>query len=138
MPKRYRGNTPELVLAARRLRAEMTPAEHVLWEAIRRQALGARFRRQHPLGPYVLDFCCPEHHLVLEVDGLIHDQQADYDQDRTHHLEAYGYRVLRFRNDEVLTDLPAVLTRITAALPAQPVSPCPQNWGKGGWGVRGS
>lgn len=73
------------------------------------------FRRQHPLGPFILDFCCPAHRLVVEVDGGVHAEQAEYDADRTQHLERYGYQVLRVPNHEVLTDLPSVLGRIKSA-----------------------
>lgn len=72
------------------------------------------------MGPYILDFCCPDHRLVVEVDGGVHEQQADYDESRTQHLNTYGYRVLRFANEEVLTDLGAVLERILkTAYPGQ-------------------
>jgi very-short-patch-repair endonuclease len=110
---RIRGTTPGVETAARELRAQRTAAEQVLWEALRRRRLnGLRFRCQHPAGPFVLDFCCPAHKLVVEVDGGVHDSQLEQDGYRTAHLEAYGYRVLRFRNEEVLTNLALVLERI--------------------------
>ena len=125
--RRYRDATPELVLAARQLCSNLTPAERCLWDAFRRRQVGAaRFRRQHPFAGFVLDFYCPEHRLVLEVDGPIHDHQRDYDQGRTEYLEAYGFRVLRIRNDEVLTNIDAVLLRIAEAL-AKPLLPLPPN-----------
>jgi very-short-patch-repair endonuclease len=137
--RRYRGATHELVLAARQLRNAMTPAEEALWQAIRgRQVAGARFRRQHPIGPFILDFCCPEQRLVIEVDGAIHDGQQDYDAHRTLHLESYGYRVLRFRNEEVMHDLDSVIHRIAEAL--NPPAPLPLPLGRrgeGGLGDRG-
>src|SRR4051812_36794529 len=81
--------------AARGLRRDLTPAERALWAALRgRQLGGMKFRRQHLVGPYILDFCCPDHRLVVEVDGGVHEQQADYDESRTEHLNTYGYRVL--------------------------------------------
>jgi very-short-patch-repair endonuclease len=74
--RRFRDASPELVLAARQHRSNPTPAEERLWDAIRRRQVGgARFRRQHPIAGFVLDFCCPERRLVVEVDGPIHDQQ---------------------------------------------------------------
>jgi very-short-patch-repair endonuclease len=101
---------------ARALRRHPTPAERRLWQALRGRRLdGLQFRRQHPLGPYILDFYCPAHRLVVEVDGGVHAEQMEYDADRTQHLERYGYRVMRVRNDEVLTDLPAVLEQIKSA-----------------------
>lgn len=118
-----RGTTPELQERARELRWSMTPAEQVLWEALRGRKLdGLRFRTQHPVGRFILDFYCPERKLVVEVDGEIHDEQAERDQARTAHLEAYGYRVIRFRNDEIMNDLASVLDRIrtAAVLPPQP------------------
>lgn len=110
-----RGTTPEIQQAARKLRRQLTPAEHQLWEAIRkRQVAGLRFRCQHPVGLFILDFYCPALKLVVEVDGGIHDteEQALRDEARTAHLEGYGYHVLRFRNEEVLQDLSRVLRRI--------------------------
>jgi very-short-patch-repair endonuclease len=125
----YRGTTHERILAARQLRTTMTPAEQTLWQSI---------RRQHPIGPFILDFCCPEHNLVIEVDGPIHEAQQDYDTTRTLHLESYGYRVLRFTNDEVQNNLNPVLQAIIAALNSQAESPLPPGVrGEGGWGVRG-
>ena len=104
------------------MRDEMTPAEQVLWQALRgRRLAGLKFRAQHPVGPFVLDFYCSRHKLVVELDGDIHDQQQERDAARTAQLNAYGYRVIRFRNAEVLTDLPAVLEKIAqAALPSGP------------------
>ncbi len=113
---RIRGTTPEVATAARDLRAKLTLAEQVLWGALqRRQLHGLKFRCQHPVGPFVLDFYCPTCKLLVEVDGPIHDTQTEQDEARTRHLKAYGYRVLRFRNDEVLTDLGSVLERIAQA-----------------------
>jgi very-short-patch-repair endonuclease len=111
-----RGTTPGVEAAARQLRRGMTPAERVLWAALRdRQLAGLKFRRQHAVGPFVLDFYCPASRLVVELDGGVHDGQVEQDQARTEHLTGYGYRVLRFRNEEVLGDLEAVLGQIAAA-----------------------
>jgi very-short-patch-repair endonuclease len=93
----------------------MTHAEEVLWQALRDRGLhGLKFRRQHVFGPYILDFCCPLCSLVVEVDGDSHDgpEHISYDQIRTDYLSAHGYRVIRFRNEEVLTNLSQVLGRI--------------------------
>jgi len=78
---------------------------------------GLRFRRQHSVGPYVLDFWCPRIKLAAEVDGSVHADadQAARDAERTQHLAAYGYRVLRVSNEDVLNNLPAVLQAIRAA-----------------------
>lgn len=90
---------------ARALRQSATTAEQLLWRHLRnRQLVGAKFRRQHPLGSYILDFVCLEHGLVVEVDGGQHaDLQAQgYDQQRTVWLQQQGLRVLRFWNHEVV------------------------------------
>jgi very-short-patch-repair endonuclease len=116
MPKdspRIRGTTQQTEEAARRLRQQLTPAEDQLWSALRgRQLLGLKFRCQHAVGRFIVDFYCPSCKLVIEVDGDIHTQQKAYDEARTEQLESYGYRVLRFTNEEVLNDLQTVLTCI--------------------------
>jgi len=77
----------------------MTEAESLLWERLRGRRLGGyKFRRQHPLGPFIADFYCAESHLVVEIDGDIHDRQVEQDQARTNQFELYGYRVIRFEN----------------------------------------
>ena len=113
---RIRGTTVEIEEAARRLRRNMTPAEQKLWEALKgRQVAGLKFRCQHPVGPFVLDFYCPTRKLVVELDGGIHELQENRDQARTDQLADYGYRVIRFRNEEVFNDLDSVLQRILQA-----------------------
>ncbi|MEA3349602.1 MAG: endonuclease domain-containing protein [Chloroflexota bacterium] len=113
---RIRGTTPQIEAEARRLRHNMTPAERALWEALRGKKLdGLKFRAQHPVGSFILDFWCPSRKLVVEVDGNVHQVQEEYDEARTKHLESYGYRVVRFHNDEVLTGLSSVLERISEA-----------------------
>jgi very-short-patch-repair endonuclease len=106
---------------ARRLRQRMTDAERKLWAVLRDRRLhGFKFRRQHPLGPYVLDFFDETHKLVVEVDGGQHaDHQAE-DAARTAWLEKEGCRVLRFWNNDVLGNLDGVLQTIRAALPENP------------------
>jgi very-short-patch-repair endonuclease len=107
------------VTGARRLRKTMTGAERKLWRVIRdRQLAGAKFRRQHPLGPYVIDFYCEESQIAVEVDGMQHVPERD--DGRTAWLEAHGCRVIRFWNHEVLQQLPAVLETISLALTASP------------------
>jgi len=114
-------NARRLTGAARELRRRETEAETVLWAALRdRQVAGLKFRRQRPAGPFVLDFYCAEHRLVIEVDGGVHDEQREQDAARTAILEQYGYRVVRFRNEEILTDLLAVLARIVQTVEGQP------------------
>ena len=115
MMRCVRDTTPEIEKAARRMRQALTPAERTLWEALRERRLaGPRFRCQHPVGRFILDFYCPAHRLVIEVDGGVHDDQIEYDEARATVLHGYGYRVLRFRNEKITSELPAVLARITA------------------------
>jgi len=98
---------------ARLLRRRMTPAEQILWNRLRRKQLqGLKFRRQHPLGPYIVDFYCPEYRLVVEVNGDAHCGQEGPDEARRAQLEAYGYRVVRFRNEEIVERMDWVLQEI--------------------------
>jgi primosomal protein N' (replication factor Y) len=102
---------------ARRLRRHGTDAEALLWQRIRNRALlGGKFRRQHPIGPYVGDFVCIEARLVIELDGGQHDPGADETSVRTAFLEGRGLRVLRFWNNDVIANLDGVLERIACAL----------------------
>jgi very-short-patch-repair endonuclease len=117
MAKRMRAESQSVQRAARRLRCDPTPAEVALWVALRdRQLCGVRFRRQHAVGTFVLDFYSTAHRLAIEVDGDVHDQQQERDALRTEYLELRGIRVIRFRNEEVLHSLADVLTRIRAEL----------------------
>ena len=116
MRKTIRGTSRELEQTARDMRREPTHAEEVLWGALqKKQVAGLKFRRQHPVGRFVLDFYCPSHRLVVEVDGEVHDSQQERDTERTRILETHGYRVLRFRNHQVLRELPDVVRRIADA-----------------------
>ena len=113
--KRIR-TTAAIQQRARELRQEMTPAEELLWGRLRRKQLnGLKFRRQHPLGPFIADFYCAEYRLVVEIDGDVHKGQREYDIVRTEWFEAHGYRVIRFRNDDVMKDIEIVLAAIQAA-----------------------
>ncbi len=102
----------------RRMRKEPTPAEDELWQALRGQKLGVAFRRQHAIADYIVDFVTLADRLILEVDGGTHDtiDRAEYDAGRTARLQELGYRVLRFRNEQVLQHLPQVLATIQSAL----------------------
>ncbi|MBI1776613.1 MAG: endonuclease domain-containing protein [Proteobacteria bacterium] len=109
------------ISAARKLRRNMTEAESRLWTALRHHQLdGFKFRRQHAIGPYVLDFYCEPLKLVVEVDGGQHNDAIAHDAARTAWLEARGCRVLRFWNNEDLGNLSGVLATIQSALPASP------------------
>ncbi|WP_372528200.1 endonuclease domain-containing protein [Piscinibacter sp.] len=97
---------------AKGLRVGMTDSERRLWSRLRSEQLGVKFRRQHPLGPYVLDFACLAPRLVIEVDGSQHLGQASYDARRDAWLIGQGFQVLRFWANEVLSDTDAVVSRI--------------------------
>ena len=103
---------------AQHLRRNLTPAEARLWIALRRRWLEVKFRRQHPIGPYILDFYCPEQRLAVEVDGGVHDseEQAAHDRRRLAWLAVQGIRVIRCTNEEVRDHLEGVLAWIAAEL----------------------
>ena len=105
---------------ARELRSNPTDAERRLWTQLRQRQLGGfRFRRQQPIGTYVVDFFCSEAALIIEIDGGQHDA-SERDAARTRWLEARGYRVLRFWNNEVLANIEGVLLTIRRALTHPP------------------
>jgi very-short-patch-repair endonuclease len=104
--------------SARTLRQTATDAERRLWATLRsRQLAGFKFRRQHPIGPYIVDFVCTRHGLFIEADG---GQHADDGADarRTRWLESQGWRVLRFWNNDIMTNIDSVLATILSALSA--------------------
>ncbi|WP_375312514.1 endonuclease domain-containing protein [Bradyrhizobium sp. A5] len=105
--------------AAKRLRANTTPHERILWRALKELPIeGSHFRRQAPIGRYVVDFFCPAKSLIVELDGGHHneDETAKRDGARQSWLENEGYRVIRFWNSEIAADLTAVLERIYVEL----------------------
>ncbi len=103
--------------SARELRKNLTDAERRLWQQIkRRQIATVKFRRQQPIGPLIVDFVCFERRVIVEVDGGQHAEQVPYDEQRTCWLEAQGYRVLRFWNNDVLANTEAVAQAILDAV----------------------
>lgn len=101
---------------ARELRQNMTPAEAVLWQALRANRLGGiHFRRQQVIAGFIVDFYCHAASLVIEVDGGIHLRQVEADRERERILVERGLRVLRFQNEQILNDLAGVLAHILAA-----------------------
>ena len=115
---------------AQELRQRSTDAEQALWKRLRnRQLAGCKFRRQVPLGKYIVDFVCFERKVVIEVDGGHHQEQVSSDAVRTTWLESQGFQVLRFWNHEVLADTEAVQEALLVALQESspsPDSPSPQ------------
>ncbi len=106
------------------LRNNVSEAEQSLWYLLRRrQICGLKFRRQHPFGHYILDFVCLENKLIIEVDGGQHGQQTGYDENRTQKLQAAGFRVLRFWDNEVLKEIESVKEKIW--LVVQELQPIP-------------
>ena len=104
---------------ARYMRKNLTPAESILWQRLRRKQVGGlRFRRQHPIGRFIVDFYCAEVKLVIEVDGAVHFQPGhdEYDAARQGFLEQLGLNVLRFDNAQVLRETDKVLEAIAEHL----------------------
>ena len=107
---------------AKTLRRAMTQPERMLWALLRRNQLGLHFRRQHPIGPFVLDFYCAAAKLCVEIDGPSHAERKEYDQRRTDWLAGEGVRVLRFSTEEVETRSAVVLATIAQAAPPSTAS----------------
>lgn len=112
---------------ARSLRKTSTSAEDTLWQALRgRRFQGLKFRRQVPFLSYTFDFLCVEKKLVIEIDGKQHGWYAEYDAQRTEEIERHGFAVIRFTNDEVMSDLDSILMRTAqAAVPSASSFPHP-------------
>jgi very-short-patch-repair endonuclease len=128
MPAGYHGDERYVTLLARcrKMRAGATDAEHLLWQLLRdRQIAGAKFRRQHQYGPFILDFFCAAHGLAVEADGNQHaaPEIIARDEARTAHLAAVGIRVLRFTNGEILTETDSVVEEIWRVLVGERPSP---------------
>ncbi len=104
-------------LKAKELRNNETDSEKVLWEKLRNnQIKGLKFRRQHPVNLYIVDFYCHKLKLIIELDGDYHAlrEQVSKDIERTEALSLMGLEVIRFKNDEVMNDIDSVLLRITS------------------------
>ncbi len=100
----------------KRLLKNMTPAETILWEYLKSNKLGVRFRRQHIIENFIPDFVALSCRLIIEVDGEIHNFQKEYDVNRTYLLEQREFRVIRFTNDEVMNNIEKVIEIIKANL----------------------
>ncbi len=121
-----RGEGGRLTGVAKCLRREMTDAERVPWREVRTNRFaGFKFKRQEPLGLYVVDFVCYEARLIVELDGGQHADQQEADAERTRWLASRGFRVVRFWNNDVLTNTAGVMQEIEKELPPLPI-PLPQ------------
>jgi very-short-patch-repair endonuclease len=128
----------KMVEVARQFRKEPTPSEALLWRAVRGKKLaGIKFRRQQPIGPFVVDFYAPACRLIVEVDGPIHASQRAADEERQEILEMLGFHIIRFRATEVERDLPTVLGMLRNAIgDLQSVLPSPLDGEGSGVGQR--
>ena len=127
MPYAKRG-TPDFLPLKRRLRSNMTEAEQRLWACLRlRQFHGLKFRWQHGIGPYIVDFYCPEGALVIEVDGETHaeEEQILKDRERDRYLESLGLCVARYQNRDILMNLDSVIEDLLRRLKTASTSPTP-------------
>lgn len=110
-------SNPKTMHRAGELRKELTPAEKKLWANLRGDKLnGVNFRRQHAIGNYIVDFVSIKEKLIIELDGSQHLEQEAYDIERTRYLEAKGYKVIHFWNNDVLNDINGVFRAIELAL----------------------
>jgi len=110
-------SNPKTMHYAGKLRRDLTPAEQKLWAYLRGNKLnGVKFRRQHALGPYIVDFCSIKAKLIIELDGSQHLEQEEYDLERTAYLKSQGYKVVRFWNNDVMNDIQGVLRAIDVTL----------------------
>jgi very-short-patch-repair endonuclease len=114
----------EAVQRARALRRASTEAEKRLWRALRVKLPQFKWRRQMPIGPYFVDFACFAEKLIIELDGGQHADAAGYDEARSRMIEAQGYRVLRFWNNDILSNTEGVLERIVQELSTSPSRSC--------------
>jgi len=118
-PSPYHHTTPEiwnaLISKAKEMRSNMTPSEKLLWEELRGGRSGLKFRRQHIIDRFIVDFVCLSAGIVIEVDGEIHNDQKEYDEGRTVELNQNGFQVVRFTNEEVNSDLHSVVEQIIFA-----------------------
>ncbi len=110
----FYGAKPALFEKARQLRNNMTVSEFILWDELMDKSLGVRFKAQHPIKNYIVDFYCHKAKLIIEVDGGIHDldENIEYDKGRTYELEQLGLKVIRFTNNEVKYGLRKVMDEI--------------------------
>lgn len=133
----YGKSNPDKRELARQMRREMTSEERLLWQRLRGSQLGGfHFRRQQVIDGYIADFYCHRAGLVIEVDGAVHDEQADWDAQRDAVMEDRQLVVLRFRNEQVFTNMKTVLAEIVRVArertAAYPPAPSPSTEGESG------
>jgi len=120
----YFGAKTDLIESARILRKNMTFYEKLLWERLKgKQICGIRFRRQHPINIFVVDFYCHEAGLVVEIDGEIHNMKKDYDDGRSAEMEKFDIKVIRFTNQEVKNNIERVIDKIEMVINERLLSP---------------
>jgi very-short-patch-repair endonuclease len=115
----FYGASASVFRNAKKLRNTMTPAEKKLWNILsNKKLMGFRFKNQHPVSKFIVDFYCHKAKLVIEIDGNIHDtpEQSDYDIGRTYEIESFGLQLIRFTNNQVETSLEEVINEITNRL----------------------
>jgi very-short-patch-repair endonuclease len=105
-------NKSKFLSRRKELRKSSTPQELKLWFYLKRKNLGVKFRRQHGIGPYIVDFYCKEKNLIIEIDGSQHLDAKEYDKERDDYIETLGIKVLRFWNNEIDTNTEGVLMKI--------------------------
>ncbi len=116
---KYLANNKVFKERRRALRRKQTPAEKIMWSYVRNRKLdGLRFLRQYSLGPYILDFFCPEHKFAIELDGSVHTsiEAIKYDKDRESYLSALGIKTVRFKNDEMISNPTKVINSLLPLL----------------------
>lgn len=110
----YFNASDEILRRAKLLRKEMTETEALLWDELRNFKLGIKFRRQHPIGRFIVDFYCHQAKLVVEIDGSVHqlETQKERDENRTYELQKLGLKVIRFDNQDIITNISTVIKEI--------------------------
>ena len=116
------GASPDKFEFAASLRKRMTVPELMLWEHLKNKSLNDKFRRQHPIGSYILDFYCHKKRLSIELDGKVHDnkEQKEKDIERTAYLNELGIREIRFKNEDILENIEDVIIEINKMLSVRP------------------
>lgn len=113
----HKRTTPKIFRHAKKLHRNLSQPESKLWKHLRAHRMSdVHFRNQHAIGNYIVDFCAPRRKLIIELDGSQHLEQKEYDEERTKYLEARGYRILRFWNNDVMNNIEAVLKVIWSML----------------------